>query len=69
MQSASYADQVQAMISENKIMIFSKDYCPFCHEVKKYLNDHGLKDQYTIIELDLVPNGDKIHQALKTISG
>ena len=58
---------VNQMIGDNKVMVFSKSYCPFCHETKAALKDLGV--DYKVIELDQVENGDSMHDALKVISG
>lgn len=41
---------VDEKIKSNKVMVFSKSYCPFCKMAKEALNDTGVK--YGLIELD-----------------
>ena len=48
-------------------MVFSKSYCPFAKATKDLFKSKGI--DFKVIELDQVPNGDAIHQALKTYSG
>jgi glutaredoxin 3 len=47
--------------------VYSKSYCPFATQTKKLLQSKGVAA--TIIELDNVPNGTAIHNALKVVSG
>ena len=54
-------------IKDNKVMVFSKSYCPYCTETKKTLDSLGVKAK--IIELDQVENGGPMHEALKVICG
>lgn len=43
-------------ISENKVMVFSKTYCPYCTKVKQALSE--AKVDYRLIEMD-TGNGEK----------
>jgi len=61
------AEMVDNLIKENKIMIFSKSYCPFCNKVKQIFNE--LNVEYIAHELDLVENGDAIQQTLLAKTG
>lgn len=64
---AKLSDQVHRMIGDNKVMVFSKSYCPYCTETKAALNELGVDAK--VIELDQVENGQALHDALKVISG
>merc|ERR1712070_1236925 len=57
---------VQEMIDGNKVMVFSKSYCPFCDRAKGVLKEGGV--DFSVIELDQVANGDQLHDDLKAIS-
>ena len=48
-------------------MMFSKDYCPFCKQAKAVLESKGV--QYHVVEMDKIPDGGAMHQALKAYSG
>jgi glutaredoxin 3 len=61
-----YETTVQNMIDKNKVMVFSKDYCPYCKKAKDLLSEMDI--QYEVVELDLIPDGDKMQDALKVIS-
>mmetsp|Transcript_27103 Transcript_27103/g.69814 ORF Transcript_27103/g.69814 Transcript_27103/m.69814 type:complete len:103 (-) Transcript_27103:1648-1956(-) len=54
-------------IKENKVMIFSKSYCPFCTQVKRLYQ--GLGVNFGLIELDEVENGAEMQSILAQISG
>ena len=41
---------VDDMVANNKVMVFSKSYCPFCKMAKDSLNSTGVK--YGLAELD-----------------
>ena len=41
---------IEKQISENKVVVFSKSYCPFCTKAKAALND--VKANFILIELD-----------------
>ena len=58
---------IEKEISANKVMIFSKSYCPFCNEAKAAFTD--LNVEYKSIELDNIGNGDKIQSALLKLTG
>lgn len=55
------------MIKDNKVMIFSKSYCPFCNLVKSIFD--RLEVPYEHLELDLIENGAEIQSALLEKSG
>ena len=42
--------EVHSLISDNKVMVFSKSYCPYCTETKQALTKLGV--DYKVIELD-----------------
>ncbi|XP_038072394.1 glutaredoxin-like [Patiria miniata] len=50
---------VDAAIADNKVVVFSKTYCPYCKKAKSALNDVGLKG-YKIIEIENMDNMDAI---------
>ncbi len=41
---------VDEKVKTNKVMVFSKSYCPFCKMAKEALNETGVK--YGLVELD-----------------
>ena len=60
-------NQVQELISANKVMVFSKSYCPFCTKTKDLLKRYGI--EYHAVEMDNINGGDAMHDSLKTYSG
>ncbi len=42
---------VKDKIASDKVVVFSKSYCPFCSMAKKSLTDVGLKN-FTVIEIE-----------------
>lgn len=64
---------VDESISNNKVVVFSKSYCPYCTMAKTSMSDVGLDTaDYLVIELDQYRNkeyssGD-VQDYLETIS-
>ncbi|OAQ35011.1 thioredoxin-like protein [Linnemannia elongata AG-77] len=58
--------RIQGLIDQNRVMVFSKTYCPYSAAAKKllktYTNDFGL------LEVDLEPKGDDIKRILTKIT-
>ena len=46
---------VQDLINENKVMMFSKDYCGFCKSAQRLLKDKGVP--FHKIEMDKIQDG------------
>merc|ERR1712070_351297 len=65
--ASTLEDEIKSTIASDKVVVFSKDYCPFCLSTKKLLDGMGVK--YTTIEINLLPNGPDYQAALTTISG
>jgi glutaredoxin 3 len=64
MSAESFAKE---QISGNKVVVFSKSFCPFCKKTKKALD--GLGVEYTTFELNQMDDGAEIQDALLAISG
>ncbi|KAK4337189.1 hypothetical protein RND71_043288 [Anisodus tanguticus] len=60
---ASVSNDIDKLIKENRVLIFSKTYCPYCDKVKKLFKDLGVA--FKVIELDKIDNGDELHLELK----
>lgn len=65
---AGKTEFVNLQVSKNKVVVFSKSYCPFCKKAKAALSDAGLKE-YVLLELDERDDGDEIQDALLKITG
>ncbi|KAL7957896.1 thioredoxin-like protein [Trichoderma compactum] len=59
--------EVQRIIDNNNVVVFSKTWCPYCKATKQKLNE--LKAQYEVVELDNRNDGDDLQDALLEISG
>ncbi|OLY82090.1 Glutaredoxin-1 [Smittium mucronatum] len=58
---------VDPKIDQNKVMVFSKSYCPYCSSAKSALKDLGV--DFSVVELDQVNNGSDIQSYLYEITG
>ncbi|CAA7056969.1 unnamed protein product [Microthlaspi erraticum] len=58
---------VQNAILSNKIVIFSKSYCPYCLRSKRIFSE--LKEEPFVVELDLREDGDQIQYELLEFVG
>lgn len=61
-------EEVKLKVSSNKVVVYSKTYCPYCAKAKSALANAGLKD-YVLIELDEMDDGAEFQDALKKITG
>lgn len=64
--SGSLKSQVQAYIGNNKVMVFSKSYCPYCNKVKELFKSLGI--DFLALELDQVEHGSEIQAALAELT-
>ncbi|KAI0715103.1 glutaredoxin [Earliella scabrosa] len=62
-------DLVENTISENKIAIFSKSYCPYCRRAKALLTSKFPDTQTKILELDEIDDGSAIQDYLQEKTG
>ena len=67
MVDSSLKSSIEQDIAQNKVMVYSKSYCPFAKATKDLLKSKGI--EFKAIELDQVSNGDALHAALKSFSG
>ena len=68
------SDLVSSKIARNKVMVFSKSYCPHSTKAKnvfsKYILDGSLSpDDYEEMELDERKDGDQIQDYLLELTG
>uniref|UniRef100_A0A2P2HXB3 thioredoxin-disulfide reductase (NADPH) n=1 Tax=Hirondellea gigas TaxID=1518452 RepID=A0A2P2HXB3_9CRUS len=61
------AELVEQYIKQNKIVVFSKSTCPFCHKVKGLFKE--LNIAFTVLELDQISNGAAVQEALQAKTG
>ncbi|KAL7567643.1 hypothetical protein ACA910_000236 [Epithemia clementina (nom. ined.)] len=65
--SSPEAEFASSEIANNKVVVFSKSYCPFCLATKQLLSDMDVK--FKLHELDQMDNGASIQAALTDLSG
>ncbi|OJT08491.1 Glutaredoxin-1 [Trametes pubescens] len=65
----SVKDLVETSISENKIAIFSKSYCPYCKRAKALLTSKFPDVPTKIYELDEIEDGSAIQDYLQEKTG
>mmetsp|Transcript_63792 Transcript_63792/g.88045 ORF Transcript_63792/g.88045 Transcript_63792/m.88045 type:complete len:93 (+) Transcript_63792:55-333(+) len=59
--------QLENQIATEKVMVYSKSYCPYCVKTKDKLKSGGV--QFVAVEMDQVANGGDIQNTLQGISG
>lgn len=64
---SQYAQFVRDAISNNKVVIFSKSYCPYCSMAKEQFRK--LKVDMLVIELDRRSDAEEIQAVLGEITG
>lgn len=58
---------VKNLIKSNKVMVFSKSYCPYCTRAKSALSQMGI--DFKTLELDEINGGGEIQSYLRQITG
>lgn len=61
----SATDKLQHLIKENKVLVLSKSYCPYCKKAKELLSSLGINAH--IIELDKASDGAELQEATKEL--
>ena len=54
-------EKIQALASENSVLVFSKSYCPYCKKAKQILTSYGV--EFKVIELDQDAEGAELQSA------
>ncbi|KAI0031244.1 glutaredoxin [Vararia minispora EC-137] len=62
-------DRVDSAIANNKVIIFSKSWCPYCRRAKSIMNENYKETPIEIIELDEDPEGAQIQSYLTELTG
>ncbi|CAK9442152.1 uncharacterized protein LODBEIA_P58950 [Lodderomyces beijingensis] len=65
--SPELVKSIESAIESNKVLVYSKTYCPYCRATKDLLNKHQV--EYKLVELNTVPDGSQIQRTLQKISG
>lgn len=58
------ADMIKATIEDNKVVIYSKSSCPHCAATLSLFEQQHPDVTRTVIQLDLIPNGNLLQVAL-----
>eukprot|EP00798_Chlamydomonas_sp_ICE-L_P023788 gene23788-9349_t len=66
--ATSVVQFVDDSIKNNKVVVFSKTFCPFCTKAKTAL-DSVAPGKYTVIEINGNPDMDEIQDTLAGITG
>lgn len=59
--------KVEDLISKNKVIVFSKTYCPYCVNAKKIFEDEGIESY--VLEIDKMDDGKEIQDYLLEKTG
>eukprot|EP00127_Corallochytrium_limacisporum_P001686 Clim_evm23s77 gene=Clim_evmTU23s77 len=65
--SGPLKEEVDGLIKNKQVMVFSKSYCPYCDETKRTLSK--INADVHIMELDQEAHGSDIQSYLATVSG
>ena len=60
--SADLEAQIKSTIASEKVVVYSKSWCPFCQKTKSLFDSLGV--EYKAVELDLIDEGPAIQDAL-----
>ncbi|KAI3438846.1 hypothetical protein D9Q98_001263 [Chlorella vulgaris] len=60
---------VDQTIRGNKVVVFSKTYCPYCTKAKRALQKYIDQSKMTVIELENRSDGDSVQDYLKELTG
>lgn len=66
--ASSLAKDLSSLIDNNKVVIFSKSYCPYCSATKKVFQSLKV-DGVVVVELDKDPQGPEIQEELRQMTG
>jgi len=67
--SGATKEYVMKEVKANKVVIFSKTYCPYCTKTKNLFLNTLKVDDTKVIELDQLSNGTTIQNTLAKITG
>ncbi|KZV71032.1 glutaredoxin [Peniophora sp. CONT] len=65
----SVKSRVESTISDNKVVVFSKSYCPYCRRAKSLFSTEFPDAQVTVVELDEDAEGSDIQAYLAQKTG
>ncbi|KAI6214655.1 Glutaredoxin [Aphelenchoides besseyi] len=65
--NTTVADEINELISNHKVTLFSKTYCPYSKGIKRILSNYQIND-LKIVEIDLRKDGKSVLRELEKIS-
>eukprot|EP00878_Enallax_costatus_P008030 GHUV01008397.1.p1 GENE.GHUV01008397.1~~GHUV01008397.1.p1 ORF type:complete len:155 (+),score=28.82 GHUV01008397.1:56-466(+) len=65
--TASQADTVKQTVADNKVVVYSKTYCPYCSEAKGLFQKLSVPAK--VIELDVIQGGSDLQLGLQEVTG
>ncbi|KAL6762647.1 CPYC type glutaredoxin [Haematococcus lacustris] len=60
---------VQSTVASNKVVVWSKSYCPYCRKAKQAMASLLQPDQYLVIEIEERPDMADLQDAFKELTG
>ncbi|KAG2022423.1 hypothetical protein CC2G_000172 [Coprinopsis cinerea AmutBmut pab1-1] len=66
---ASISELVDSTIEKNRVVIFSKSYCPYCRKAKNLFAEKFPQVEPKVLELDELDNGSAIQDYLHQKTG
>lgn len=67
--ASSAKEFVNSSIADNKVVVFSKSYCPFCAKAKSALGSVMPAGSFTVHEIENRPDCEDVQDALMDITG
>jgi len=58
---------VEDLLSQERVVIFSKESCPYCYDTKNVFDKMGQK--YAVVELNQHPQGNGVQDVLNDMTG
>ncbi|CAL8460645.1 g175 [Coccomyxa elongata] len=65
--ASSLVDKVKEQNGKEKVVVYSKSYCPYCARVKGLFKE--LNVDFKLFELDQMADGQEVQDALYDVSG
>jgi glutaredoxin 3 len=66
---SSAKDRVDQLIKGNRVMVFSKSYCPYCTKAKRALTTVLPKDKFTVLEIENDAECNEIQDYMLSLTG
>ena len=60
-------EQFKKILEDNKVVVFSKSWCPFCRQAISILENADI--EHRVVDLEDEADGDAIHSAVKDVVG